>query len=121
MLKPIPAKILTHSATLKQCSGVDVWENPTYTDTPLTHICVQPTHETRMTKDNTEEALTSVAFIDARLSTPAGFDFEAAQLASEANGQPLALIYRDRLYVVLTVDTLVDDTGAYHHTELGLK
>ena len=121
MLRPIPARILTHSATLKQCTGIDVWEAPTYTDTELTHICVQPSHETRMDNTNTEVALTSVAFIDARLSTPRGFDFQAAQDASEANGAPLALIYGGRHYTVLTVDALCDDTGAYHHTELGLR
>lgn len=121
MLRPIPAKILTHSATLKQCSGIDVWENPTYTDTPLEHICIQPMHETRMDATNSQVTLNSVAFVDARLSSPAGFDFQAAQDASEANGAPLALIYNGRHYTVLTVDALCDDTGAYHHTELGLK
>lgn len=121
MLKPIPAKILTHSATLRQCNGVDVWQEPSYTDTELTHICVQPVHDTRMTKDNTEVALTSLAFVDARLSSPVGFDFQAAQDTSEANGQPLMFVFDGRNYVVLTIDVLCDDTGAYHHTELGLK
>ena len=121
MLRPIPAKILTHSATLRQCSGVDVWENPSYIETPLSRICIQPVHSTVMTKDNTEVSLTSVAFIDARLSRPAGLDFQAAQDASEANGAPLELLYNGRHYTVLTVDTLCDDTGAYHHTELGLR
>lgn len=121
MLRPIPARILTHTATLKQCTGIDVWQEPTYTDTELTHICVQPVHETRMDATNTEVALTSIAFIDARLSSPQGFDFQAAQDTSEANGCPLAFIYQGRHYTVLTVDALCDDTGAYHHTELGLK
>lgn len=121
MLRPIPARILTHTATLKQCTGVDVWEAPTYSDTTLSHICVQPTHETRMDTNNTEVALTSIAFIDARLSSPAGFDFIQAQEQSEANGAPLAFIYGGRRYIVLTVDALCDDTGAYHHTELGLR
>lgn len=121
MLRPIPARILTHSATLMQCTGIDAWQNPTYTETPLAHICIQPMHETRMDATNTQVTLNSVAFVDARLSTPTGFDFQAAQDASEANGAPLALIYNGRHYVVLTVDALVDDTGAYHHTELGLK
>ena len=121
MLKPIPAKILTHTATLRQCTGVDKWQEPTYTDTTLLHICIQPTHETRLNEMNTEVSLNSIAFVDARLSSPAGFDFQAAQDTSEANGAPLALIYQGRHYVVVTVDALCDDTGAYHHTELGLR
>lgn len=120
MLKPIPAKILTHTADLLVCSAIDEWQSPTQTTVTLSNICIQPMHETRMTKDNTEVALSSVAFIDARLSTPAGYDFQQAQDLSEANGAPLELIYQGRTYTVLTVDTLVDDTGAYHHTELGL-
>lgn len=121
MLRPIPANILTHTATLHECTGVDVWQNPTFKDTTLTRINVQPVHNTVMTKDNTEVALTSVAFIDARLSRPSGYDYQAAQDRSEASGAPLELIYNGRRYTVLTVDTLCDDTGAYHHTELGLK
>lgn len=120
MLRPIPAKILTHTATLKQCTGVDVWEDPTYSDTTLSHICVQPAHETRMATNDTQVTLNSIAFIDARLSSPRGFDFQAAQDQSEANGQPLSLVYNGRQYTVISVDTLCDDTGAYHHTELGL-
>lgn len=121
MLKPIPSKILTHSATLLLCTGVDAWQNPKYQEIQLQHICVQPTHETRMDANNTEQSLNSIAFVDARLSSPAGYDFQTAQDQSEANGQPLALMYNGRHYIVLTIDTLCDDTGVYHHTELGLK
>jgi len=120
MLDTIPSSILTHSATLRICTGVDVWENPSFQDVPLSRICVQPTHSTVMTKDNTEVGLNSTAFVDARLSVPAGYDFQAAQDTSEANGSPLHLIYNGRDYVVLLVDALCDDTGTYHHAELGL-
>ena len=98
-----------------------MWDFPTYKDTPLRRICIQSMHDTVMAKDNTEQGLTSVAFIDARLSTPIGFDFQQAQDESEANGAPLELIYKGRRYTVLTIDTLIDDAGEYHHTELGLK
>lgn len=121
MLDTIPSAILTHSATLRVCTSVDVWENPTFEDIPLSRINVQPTHVTVMTKDNTEVGLSSIAFVDARLSVPAGYDFQAAQDTSEANGSPMHLIYQGRDYVVMVVDALCDDTGKYHHTELGLK
>lgn len=120
MLRPIPSRILTHNAVLKWVSSVDVWQTPTFTEIELEHICIQPTHETRMNRDNTEVALNSIAFIDARLSQPQGFDFYAAQETSEANGLPMALEYNGHTYTVITVDALIDDTGAYHHTELGL-
>ena len=121
MLKPIPARILTHSAILLECKSVDEWQKPEFEEIPLLNICVQPVHHTTMPRDNTEVALTSVAFIDARLSSPLGFDFQEAQDISEANGTPLMLDYNGRRYTVMTVDALVDDSGAYHHTELGLR
>lgn len=120
MLDTIPSSILTHSATLRICTGVDVWENPSFQDVPLSRICIQPIHSTVMTKDNTEVGLNGTAFVDARLSLPVRYDFVSAQDTSEANGSPMHLIYQGRDYVVLLVDALVDDTGTYHHAELGL-
>ena len=121
MLRPIPSKIMTHSATLRQCTGVDEWETPSWSEMQLERICIQPMHATVLTKDNTETSLTSVAFVDARISTPEGFDFQAAQDASEEAGRPLTLVYNGRIYTVLTIDALCDDRGQYHHAELGLK
>ena len=121
MLKPIPARILTHDAVLQQCSGIDIWGKPTYMDLPLANICIQPTHETRMTKENTEVVLNSVAFIDARISQPANVDYMLMQSVSEQNGAPLNIVYNGKTYVVVNVDALCDDTGKLHHTELGLK
>lgn len=120
MLKPIPAKILTHSAILMKCKEIDRFQAPVFEEINLLNICIQPTHDTRLMRDNTEVALTSVAFVDAKLSQPVGFDFQAAQDESEANGCTLKLAYNGRLYTVKTIDALIDDTGEYHHTELGL-
>ena len=41
MLRPIPSKILTHSAALKICTGVDDWQSPNFRTIPLSHICIQ--------------------------------------------------------------------------------
>ena len=90
------------------------------TETALGCICIQPSNETRKTKDNTETVLRSLCFVDAVRSTPRGLDFDALQHQSEKNGQPMALVYRDTPYTVLTVETLYDDTGQLHHWELGL-
>ena len=32
----------------------------------------------------------------------------------------MTLLFNGSQYTVLTVDTLYDDTGVYHHTELGV-
>ena len=119
-LSPIPARILKQSATLRVCSGVDMWQEPTWTETALGSICIQPSTETRKTKDNTEAVLRRICFVDAVRSTPPGLDFDAMQRQSEKNGQPMTLVFRDTPYTVLTVETLYDDTGQLHHWELGL-
>ena len=120
MLRPIPSRILKHTVTLQTCTGVDMWQSPTWEQTTLTRVCMQPSNETKKSKDNTEVVLRGVCFVDARRSTPAGIDLDAMQNQSEANGQPMTLLFNGSQYTVLTVDTLYDDTGILHHTELGL-
>lgn len=116
----LPYRILKHSATLQVCTGVDMWQAPTWTQTALGRICMQPTNETKKTKDNTEVVLAGLCFVDSTRSTPAGIDLDALQIQSEANGQPMTLLFNGSTYMVLTVDTLYNDTGELCHTELGL-
>lgn len=120
MLRPIPSRILKHTITLQTCTGVDMWQTPTWKQTTLSRVCMQPSNETKKAKDNTEVVLTGLCFVDARRSAPAGIDLDALQQQSEANGQPMTLIFGGTSYTVLTVDTLYDDTGVLHHTELGV-
>lgn len=120
MLRPIPSRILKHTIMLQTCTGVDMWQSPMWEQTTISRVCMQPSNETKKSKDNTEVVLRGVCFVDARRSTPAGIDLDAMQTQSEANGQPMTLIFGGSTYTVLTVDTLYDDTGVYHHTELGV-
>lgn len=120
MLTPIPARILKHTVVFHVCTGVDVWQNPTVTDLTVSKVVMQPTHETRKTTTNTEVVLRSLLFIDARRSSPSNLDVQALQQTSEANGLPLTLTFGGNTYTVLTVDTLYDDEGVYHHAEVGL-
>ena len=119
-LSPIPSRILRQSATLRVCTGVDMWQEPTWQETQMGRICIQPSNETRKTTDNTEVVLRSVCFVDAVRSTPRDIDLEAMQRQSEANGKPMTLVFRGISYTVLTVETLYDDTSQLHHWELGL-
>lgn len=120
MLQPIPSRILKHTVTLQHCTGVDMWQAPTWDQTTLSRVCMQPSNETKKAKDNTEVVLRGVCFVDARRSSPAGIDLDALQKQSESNGWPMTLLFDGNQYTILTVDTLYDDTGILHHTELGL-
>lgn len=118
-MEPIPSRILAHSITLKTCAATDVWQNPAFVDTAVNKVCMQPTHETRRTRDNTEVVLRSLLFADAVRSVPA-LDYESLQIQSESNGKPMQLVFNGNTYTVLTIDKLYDDTGRLHHWELGL-
>ena len=120
MLKPIPSRILKQTVVFNSCTAVDAWQNPTYSATTVTRCCIQPANETRKTKDNTEVVLRSLLFVDYRLSTPSGLDIDALKNTSEANGHTLTVIFSGQNYTVLSVDSCFDDSGNYHHTEVGL-
>ena len=93
-LSPIPARILKQSATLRVCSGVDMWQEPTWTETALGSICIQPSNGTRKAKDETEAVLRSICFVDAVRSTRRGLECDAMQRQSELHGQRMVLVFQ---------------------------
>lgn len=125
MLRPIPRALLTDSMTLKVCTGVDSWENPTWALYPVQNVHIQNTNEVKKTKDNTEVVLQSIIFVDPVRSTPA-FDYEALVQQSLAAGKPMRAVVQNAQgqtlgdYEILTVDPVPDIPATRtHHTELG--
>ena len=119
MLKPIPAKILKSTATVKVCSGVDRYQNQTYTEYTVKKVHLQPTNEIRKTQSNTEVVLRSILFVDAKTSTPA-LDWWALFEQAHAIAGDMRVIVRGQEYTVFSVDALRDDTDNLHHYEVGL-
>ena len=119
MLKPIPSKILKSTATVKVCSGVDRYQNQTYTEYTVNRVHLQPTNEIRKTQDNTDIVLRSVLFVDAHTSTPFLDWCALLQTAHNSLGD-MRVIVREQEYTVLSVDALRDDTDQLHHWEVGL-
>jgi hypothetical protein len=119
MLKPIPAKILKSTATVKVCSGVDMYQNQTYTEYTVKRVHLQPTNEIRKTQSNTDIVLRSILFVDARISTPALDWFALLEQAHSIAGD-MRVVVRGQEYTVLSVDELRDDTDGLHHYEVGL-
>ena len=126
MLQTIARSLLGDMMTLKICAGVDVWQNPTWTEQTVQHVHLQSTNETRKSKENTEVVLRSVLFIDAKRSTPA-LDYDGLAEESQKNGKPMRCTvynssgqkYGD--YEILTVDPVPDVPATrVHHIELGL-
>lgn len=119
MLRPIPSRILKSTATVKVCSGVDMYQNQTYTEYTVSKVHLQPTNEIRKTQDNTDCVLRSVLFVDARVSTPF-LDWCSLLQTAHVNQGDMRVIVRGEQYTVMTVDALRDDTDNLHHFEVGL-
>lgn len=119
MLKPIPSKILRSTATVKACTGVDRYQNPTYSETTVKNVHLQPTNEIRKTPSNTDCTLRSILFVDARKSLPV-IDWDGLFAVSHEKGGDMRVIVRGTEYTVFSVDSLRDDTDMLHHWEIGL-
>lgn len=119
MLKPIPSKILRSTATVKACTGIDRYQNPTYTEYTIHKVHLQPTNEIRKTPSNTDCTLRSILFVDAVKSTPF-LDWEALFKAAGEKAGDVRVVIRNVEYTVQSVDALRDDTDTLHHYEIGL-
>lgn len=111
---------------LKVCTGMDVWQNPTWQEYTVKNVHLQNTNEVKKTKENTEVVLRSTLFIDTKLSRPA-LDYDTLAEQSQKAGKPLrCVVYNSQgqkygEYEVLTVDPVPDVPATrVHHIELGL-
>lgn len=120
MLRPIPAKIMRSTATVKACTGVDRYQNQTFTEYTVKNVHLQPTNELKKTPENTSNILRAVLFIDRRHSSPDLPWLELFQTAQRLAGD-IKIIVRGIEYTVFTVDELRDDTDAFHHWEISLE
>jgi len=108
-MRPIPKKLLIHSATYKHTPVKDAWQHTTYTETTLKHVRVEPSSAIKTSKDNKELQLKSVLFYDCVNSSPAGVEF------IEEN----KITFNGTDYSIASVDPLYDGTRL-HHVEVGL-
>ena len=119
MLKPIPSRILKSTATVKVCTGVDMYQNQTFDTYTVSKVHLQPTNEIRKTQSNTDIVLRSILFVDAHTSKPFIDWFALLQTAHDNQGD-MKVTVRGEEYTVLSVDALRDDTDVLHHFEVGL-
>lgn len=121
MLRPIPSNLLRYRATISVCTGIDKWQNPTFTDYAITSVHLQATNEVKRTRDNAEVVLRSMLWIDGRRSHPR-LDWYALQKQSEDNGRELKVTVDGvGVFTVKTVDALPDyPSDRIHHWEMGM-
>lgn len=119
MLKPIPAKILRSTATVKVCNGTDMYQNQSYSTYTVRRVHLQPTEKIVKSPTNTDLQLTGILFVDARISSPA-IDWRALLQKAHDNGGDMRITVRGVTYTVATADGLRDDTDKLHHWEIGV-
>ena len=107
------------TATVKACTGIDRYQNQTYTEYTVHKVHVQPTNEIRKTPNNTDCTLRSILFVDARKSTPF-IDWDSLFTTAQQLAGDVRVIIRGIEYTVQSVDALRDDTDMLHHYEIGL-
>lgn len=120
MLRPIPAKIMRSTATVKVCTGIDRYQNPTYETYTVKKVHLQPTNELKKTAENTSSVMRAVLFVDRRHSTP-NLDWMNLFKTAQAIPGDIKVIVRGIEYTVFTVDELMDDTDCFHHYEISLE
>lgn len=121
MLRPIPSRILSHTATVSIPTGVDAYQAPldptVYT---VSKVCLQPSNTITLSGTMATAQLSATLFVDARKSTPALDWFVLFEQANSINGQ-IQIECQGRNFTLKSVDRLVDDDGNLHHWELGLQ
>ena len=119
MLKPIPARILRSTATVEVCTGTDMYQNQTYVTYTVNRVHIQPTERIVKSTSNTDQQLTAILFVDARLSRPA-LNWRALLEAAHNKGGDMRVTIRGVTYTVASADGLRDDTDRLHHWEIGM-
>ena len=119
MLKPIPAKIMQSTATVKACTGVDRYQHQVYQEYTVKKVHLQPTNEIRKAADNTEKTLRSILFVDRKHSAPT-LDWWGLFNTAHSMGGDVKVTIRGQEYTIFSVDELRDDSDCFHHWEIGL-
>lgn len=125
-LTPIPARMLHDTAVFSVVTGMDRYQNKTYTEYTVNNVHLQASNDVRKGADNTEVQLRGILFVDARRSLPV-LDLYALQQQSLQAGDTMRVKVYDASgaevgdYAVLIVDDLPDVPATRrHHWELEL-
>lgn len=109
-MRPIPKKILIHSAVLRRKVSEDRFGNETLDEGSKLHLIrVEPSSKIVRDKNGAELQLAAVLFYDCRNSQPRNVTFLEDDI----------LAFQDLKYQVKTIDSLYDERRL-HHYELGL-
>lgn len=110
MVKPIPRRLLIHTATLSNVMANAFQAESLQTVSVLQHVRMEPSAKLVTTKDNRQINLAATLFFDCRNSRPSSVQFSVGQ----------RITFAGAVYRIETVEPVYDDTRL-HHYELGLS
>lgn len=109
-MRPIPKRLLIHTAELKTVGINNTWHDEETTDiAQLKKIRIEPCSRLVTAKDNRQITLSAVLFYDCKNSRPKNQIFSQGQ----------KVIWHDIEHIIETIEPLYDD-NKLHHYELGL-
>lgn len=125
-LAPIPSRMLHDTAVFSVVTGMDRYQQKTYTEYTVSPVHLQSSSDIIKGANDTEVQLRGVLFVDARRSLPV-LDLYALQKQSLEAGDSMRVQVFDAAgteigdYAVLKVDDLPDVPATRrHHWELEL-
>ena len=110
MVKPIPRRLLIHTATLSDVTLSAFQSESLRTVAVLQHVRIETSEKLVITKDNRQISLAATLFFDCRNSKPSYVQFSVGQ----------RITFAGAVYRIETVEPVYDDTRL-HHYELGLS
>ena len=109
-MKPIPKKLVIHSADLIEVSTANSWQKEeTKTIANLKYVRIEPSSKLITAKDNRQVTLAATLLYDCCNSRPLDVKFIQGQ----------KVIWNGIEHVIETIEPLYD-SGKLHHYELGL-
>ena len=109
-MKPIPKRLLIHTATLYQRVNVDKWgKGELNGGQAMSNIRIEPSKQIIRDKNNAEVQLAATLFYDCRNSRPLNMTFVVDQIV-DFNGMKHQIKVVEPLY----------DNSKLHHYEIGM-
>lgn len=112
-----PSHLYGHNITLRVCTGVDTFQNPTWREYAVTGVNVQESTGTVVTAANTDASRRSLMFVDALYTAPQ-LDWMRLKHESEDAGKRMQVVHKDEVYTVEAVDRIEDEYNILDHWEV---
>lgn len=121
MLRPIPAQILSQTATVRVPLGMDEYQHPNgETVTVVNHVHLQSSVKTTVGGTTATAENPSILFVDANNSSPR-LDWAGILRDARQYGKTVSVEIDGNTYQMQAVDVIPDNLGRVHHWECALK